>query len=77
MKQQTNPIIKWILTALMFCGAITTSLQYDVLLGSFILFVGNLGWAVVLFRIREWAAMSVFVIMGTGWSLGIIKYFLF
>lgn len=77
MIKQTNPIIKWILTALMFCGAITTSLQYDVLLGSFILFVGNLGWAVVLFRIREWAAMSVFVIMGTGWSLGIIKYFLF
>ena len=77
MNKQTNPWIKWFLTALMFCGAIITSLQLHTLAGLLFLVSGNVGWAVVLFRLREWAAATVFVIMGSGWSLGLIKYFFF
>jgi len=75
--KQTNPWIKWFLTALMFCGAFTTSLQLNVLAGLLFLVSGNIGWAIVLVRLREYAAAAVFVIMGSGWSLGLIKYFFF
>lgn len=77
MTRQTNPWIKWFLTALMFCGAITTSLQLHNLVGLLFLVTGNIGWAVVLLRMKEWAAAIVFVIMGSGWSLGLIRYFFF
>lgn len=77
MIKQTNPWIKWFLTSLMFCGAITTSLQLNTLLGILCLVLGNTGWAIVLLRMREWAAAIVFIIMGSGWSLGLIKYFFF
>jgi len=61
----------------MFCGAFTTILQLNVLAGLLFLVSGNIGWAIVLLRIREYAAAVVFVIMGSGWSLGLIKYFFF
>jgi hypothetical protein len=61
----------------MFCGAITTSLQLHNLVGLLFLVTGNIGWAVVLLRMKEWAAAIVFVIMGSGWSLGLIRYFFF
>jgi len=77
LKQETNPYIKWFLTFLMFCGAITTSLQLHILSGLLFLVAGNLGWAVVLIRMREYAAAVVFIIMGSGWSMGLIKYFFF
>lgn len=77
MKQQTNPWIKWFLTALMFCGAITTSLQLHPLIGILFLVLGNSGWAIVLIKIKEWAAATVFIIMACGWGLGLIKYFFF
>ena len=77
MNKQTNPWIKWSLTALMFCGAFTTSLQLHTLAGLLFLVAGNIGWAVVLLRMKEWAAATVFIIMGSGWSLGLIKYFFF
>jgi len=77
LRQATNPWIKWFLTALMFCGAITTSLQLHPLAGFLFLVSGNIGWAIVLIKIKEWAAATVFVIMGSGWSLGLIKYFFF
>jgi len=77
LKQQTNPWIKWFLTALMFCGALTTSLQLHTLAGLLFLVAGNVGWAAVLLKIKEWAAATVFIIMGTGWGLGLIKHFFF
>ena len=77
MNKQTNLYIKWFLAVLMLCGAVTTSLQLHDLAGFIFLVLGNFGWAVVLFRLREWAAATVFIIMGGGWSLGLIKYFFF
>jgi len=77
MTKQTNPWIKWFLTSLMFSGAITTSLQLNTLLGILFLVSGNTGWAIVLLRMREWAAATVFIIMACGWGLGLIKYFFF
>jgi len=77
IKQQTNPWIKWFLTALMFFGALTTSLQLHTLAGLLFLVSGNVGMAAVCIRIKEWAVAAVFVIMGSGWSLGLIKYFFF
>ena len=70
-------MIKWILTAIMFCGAVITSLKLSPVIGFFLLFFGNSGWALVQFRMREWAAAMVFVFMASGWALGIIKYFFF
>jgi hypothetical protein len=77
LKQQNNPWIKWSLTALMFCGAFTTSLQLHTLTGLLFLIAGNVGWAAVLLSMKEWAAATVFIIMGSGWGLGLIKYFFF
>lgn len=77
MSNQTNPWIKWSLTAVMFFGAIITSLKLSAVSGFFLLFFGNTGWALVQFRMREWAAAMVFVFMAGGWALGIIKYFFF
>jgi|TARA_B110000503_G_C7142452_1_gene411449 hypothetical protein len=77
MTKQTNPWIKWLLTSLMLSGAITTSLELNTLLGLSLLVLGNIGWASVLLRIREWAAATVFITMGCSWSLGLINYFFF
>lgn len=70
-------MIKWTLTLLMFCGALTTSLKLHPFMGFVFLFAGNLGWAVVQLRMREWAAASVFIVMTTTWFIGVVKYFFF
>lgn len=77
MNKQTHPVIKWLLTLVMLIGAITTSLQLHTLTGLIFLLFGNISWTIILLRIREYAGATVFAIMGFGWSLGLIKYFLF
>ena len=67
--------VKWFCTALMFCGALTTSLHLHPWLNFVFLTIGNGAWAIILLRMREWAAASVFVVMCTTWTLGLINYF--
>jgi hypothetical protein len=69
-------MLKWFFTALMLTGACITSWKLHPYYGLFFLFAGNLGWSVHLFKTKEWAAMTVFVVMATTWGSGIIKYFL-
>ena len=68
-------MIKWFLTSLMITGACITSWQLHPYFGLFFLFAGNFGWAIQLYKMKEWAAMTVFVVMASAWSSGIIKYF--
>ena len=74
MVKEYLPTIKWICTAFMFCGAIITSLQLHPWLNFVFLSAGNGAWAIILLRMREYAAASVFVIMCTTWSIGLVNY---
>jgi len=59
----------------MLTGAFITSWNLHSYYGLFFLFAGNLGWAIQQYKIKEWAAMTVFFVMATAWCSGIIKYF--
>jgi len=64
--------IKWFCTFLMFCGALATSLQLHPWLNFVFLTIGNGAWAIILLSMREWAAASVFVIMFSTWTIGLL-----
>jgi len=57
----------------MFCGALITSLKLHPVAGFIFLTLGNASWAVVLLRMKEWAAASVFVVMFCTWFIGLVK----
>ena len=58
----------------MFLGAVFTSLQIFIGFNFALLAVGNGAWAIILIKLREWAAASVFVVMSTTWTIGLIKW---
>ena len=58
----------------MFLGAVFTSLQIFIGLNFALLAVGNGAWAIILIKIREWAAASVFIVMAMTWTIGLIKW---
>jgi hypothetical protein len=66
--------VKWFCTALMFCGALLTSLALHPWINFVFLAVGNGAWAVILLRMREHAAASVFIVMCTTWAVGLLNY---
>jgi hypothetical protein len=66
--------VKWFCTLLMFCGAVSTSLALHPWMNFVFLTVGNGAWAVILLRMREYAAASVFIVMSTTWAVGLINY---
>lgn len=69
-------MIKWLFTSFMLIGACITSWKLHPYIGLFFLFFGNIGWTVLQYRMREWAALAVFAVMATAWGSGIVKYFL-
>lgn len=69
-------ILKWVCTSFMFTGALITSLGLHPIFGYVFLVVGNASWGIVLLRMREWAAASVFVVMFSTWSIGLIRVLL-
>jgi len=68
---------KWFLTSLMLIGACITSWELHPYWGLVFLTLGNAGWAIQLVVMKEWAAMTVFVIMCIAWLSGLIKYLFF